>query len=72
MDAKAQGAQLTLLADEALSNMRTVRAFSMEQIETEMFTAEADKYRMLNERLAIGIAGFQVFNLTNACIFLSW
>jgi len=59
-EAKSQGARLALVADEAFANMRTVRAFAMEDLETEMFTDQAATNRELNEKLGIGIAGFQV------------
>lgn len=59
-EAKAQSARLALVADEALANMRTVRAFAMEVLETELFAEQAEKSRMLNEKLGVGIAAFQV------------
>lgn len=39
--------------------MRTVRAFAMESVESEMFGEQAEKYRYLNEKLGVGIAVFQ-------------
>lgn len=55
-----QVAVATGVADECLSNMRTVRAFAMEEEETRLFTQEVDRSRQLNEALGTGIGIFQV------------
>lgn len=49
----------TAVADEAISNIRTVRAFAMEDPELEMFVKEAEKSMILNEALGFGIGVFQ-------------
>ena len=49
----------TSVADEALGNMRTVRAFAMEDKELELYCDEIDKSRHLNESLGLGIGLFQ-------------
>ena len=55
-----QIAKATGVADECLGNMRTVRAFAMEDHETELFEREVEKSRVINERLGFGIGLFQV------------
>ncbi|KAK4329380.1 hypothetical protein Pmani_000263 [Petrolisthes manimaculis] len=57
--AQHQVAVATGVADECLSNMRTVRAFAMEEEETRLFTQEVDRSRQLNEALGTGIGIFQ-------------
>lgn len=47
------------VADEAVSNVRTVRAFAMEDQEYSIFYEEADKARILNTQLGFGIGLFQ-------------
>ncbi|WAR02808.1 MITOS-like protein [Mya arenaria] len=49
----------TAVADEALGNVRTVRAFAMEEKEHELFSDEVNKARVLNIRLGLGIGMFQ-------------
>lgn len=49
----------TAVADEAISNIRTVRAFAMEDQEEIMFVQEAEKAKELNEALGFGIGVFQ-------------
>uniref|UniRef100_U3K0W7 ATP binding cassette subfamily B member 8 n=1 Tax=Ficedula albicollis TaxID=59894 RepID=U3K0W7_FICAL len=53
--AQEQVAKATVVADEALGNVRTVRAFAME----ELFCAEVDRAGCLSEQLGLGIAAFQ-------------
>ena len=61
-----QVARATGVADECLANMRTVRAFAMEDSEKNLFIQELDKSRKLNEALGMGIGIFQVCGgLTN-------
>lgn len=57
--AQAQIAKSTGIADEAVSNVRTVRAFGMEQAEIDMFGREIEKARELNIKLSAGIGVFQ-------------
>ncbi|CAG9764190.1 unnamed protein product [Ceutorhynchus assimilis] len=57
--AQAQTEKTTAIADEAISNIRTVRAFAMEDQEREMFVKEAEKGMELNESLGFGIGLFQ-------------
>ncbi|XP_045174290.2 mitochondrial potassium channel ATP-binding subunit-like [Mercenaria mercenaria] len=57
--AQAQVSKSTAVADEALGNVRTVRAFAMEGKEHELFSQEVDKSRILNIRLGVGIGMFQ-------------
>ena len=48
------------MADECVSNIRTVRAFAMEDGEMEIYRQELDKAKRLNEHLGLGIGLFQV------------
>ncbi|XP_060517346.1 mitochondrial potassium channel ATP-binding subunit-like isoform X2 [Cylas formicarius] len=57
--AQAQIEKATAVADEAVSNVRTVRAFAMEDQEKEMFETEAKHAMILNETLGFGIGVFQ-------------
>ncbi|CAB3407988.1 unnamed protein product [Caenorhabditis bovis] len=57
--AQAQSARAAAVSDEALSNMRTIRAFAMEKLESRLFDRELDKARLLNEQLGIGVGMFQ-------------
>nr|AVT42121.1 ABC transporter B [Lissorhoptrus oryzophilus] len=59
LKAQAQNEKTTAVADEAISNIRTVRAFAMEDVETEMYVQEAEKTKDLNESLGLGIGLFQ-------------
>ena len=54
------------MADEALSNVRTVRAFAMEDREVELYCRELQSSQWYNERLGLGIAAFQA--LSNVAI----
>lgn len=47
------------MADEAVSNIRTVRAFAMENSEIELFDNEAEYAMILNQKLGYGIGLFQ-------------
>lgn len=49
----------TAVADEAVSNIRTVRAFAMEDSEKDLFDTEAEYAMLLNQRLGYGIGLFQ-------------
>nr|AHK05637.1 ATP-binding cassette transporter sub-family B member 8 [Tigriopus japonicus] len=57
--AQAQVAKATAVGEECISNMRTVRAFAMEDQERAMFNEEVENARRLNERLGLGIGIFQ-------------
>ncbi|NWW77855.1 ABCB8 protein, partial [Climacteris rufus] len=57
--AQEQVAKATVVADEALGNVRTVRAFAMEEQQGGLFCAEVDRAGQLSERLGLGIAAFQ-------------
>ena len=48
------------MADECVGNIRTVRAFAMEETEMELYSEELNKARLLNEKLGLGIGLFQV------------
>lgn len=57
--AQAQSATASAVSDEALTNMRTIRAFAMEKLESRLFDNEIDKARTMQEQLGIGIGLFQ-------------
>ncbi|XP_045693759.1 mitochondrial potassium channel ATP-binding subunit [Phyllostomus hastatus] len=66
-----QVARATGVADEALSNVRTVRAFAMEQREEERYGAELEASRQKAETLGRGIALFQgLSNIAFNCMVL--
>lgn len=58
-----QAAKATSVGEEAISNVRTVRAFAMESQECELFRQQCDEASHLNQHLGFGIGLFQV--LTN-------
>ena len=64
--ASFQVAVATGVADEALSNVRTVRAFATESREAELYSGQLSLSQWCNERLGIGIATFQA--LSNVAI----
>ena len=51
------------MADECVGNIRTVRAFAMEDGEMDVYMQELDKARSLNEKLGLGIGLFQVLKI---------
>ncbi|XP_052065501.1 mitochondrial potassium channel ATP-binding subunit-like isoform X5 [Mytilus californianus] len=57
--AQSQLSKSTAVADEAIGNVRTVRAFAMESKENEMFGQEVESSRKLNIELGLGIGAFQ-------------
>ncbi|XP_069715208.1 mitochondrial potassium channel ATP-binding subunit [Phaenicophaeus curvirostris] len=57
--AQEQLAKATGVADEALGNVRTVRAFAMEEQQAGLYGAELERAGCLSERLGLGIAVFQ-------------
>ncbi|KAF3858154.1 hypothetical protein F7725_011355 [Dissostichus mawsoni] len=64
-------AKATGVADEALGNVRTVKAFAMEERELQLYAYEVDKSCEMNEDLGSGIAVFQgVSNIALNCIVL--
>uniref|UniRef100_A0A4X1UW50 ATP binding cassette subfamily B member 8 n=1 Tax=Sus scrofa TaxID=9823 RepID=A0A4X1UW50_PIG len=66
-----QVARATGVADEALGNVRTVRAFAMEQREEERYGAELEESRCKAEQLGRGIALFQgLSNIAFNCMVL--
>ncbi|XP_021096501.1 ATP-binding cassette sub-family B member 8, mitochondrial isoform X4 [Heterocephalus glaber] len=66
-----QVARATGVADEALGNVRTVRAFAMEQREEERYRAELECCRLKAEELGRGIALFQgLSNIAFNCMVL--
>ncbi|XP_055530564.1 mitochondrial potassium channel ATP-binding subunit [Wyeomyia smithii] len=60
---QAQSERATSVSEEALSNIRTVRASASEYSEVELFRQETDKAAVLSQQLGVGIAVFQA--LTN-------
>ncbi|KAM8839634.1 mitochondrial potassium channel ATP-binding subunit [Synchiropus picturatus] len=69
--AQEQVAKATGVADEALGNVRTVKAFAMEERELQLYAYEVDKSCDMNERLGAGIAVFQgLSNIALNCIVL--
>ncbi|KAK9892136.1 hypothetical protein WA026_018335 [Henosepilachna vigintioctopunctata] len=57
--AQVQGEKTTAVADEAIANIRTVRAFAMEHEEQQLFEDEATLAKHLNIYLGFGIGWFQ-------------
>ncbi|KAM6282424.1 mitochondrial potassium channel ATP-binding subunit isoform 1-T1 [Porphyrio hochstetteri] len=57
--AQEQVAKATVVADEVLGNVRTVRAFAMEDRQAGLYSSEVDRAGWLSERLGLGIAAFQ-------------
>ncbi|TSL82564.1 ATP-binding cassette sub-family B member 8, mitochondrial [Bagarius yarrelli] len=69
--AQEQVSKATGVADEALGNVRTVRAFAMEDRELETYAREVEKSAMMNEALGRGIAVFQgLSNIVLNCLVL--
>lgn len=60
---QAQTERATAVCEEALSNIRTVRASACEYSEVKMFRKETDEAARLSQKLGVGIAVFQA--LTN-------
>ena len=50
------------MAEEALSNVRTVRAFAMEDHEVGLYSQELKTSQRYNEKLGFGIAAFQALS----------
>ncbi|GAV09121.1 hypothetical protein RvY_18716-2 [Ramazzottius varieornatus] len=61
-EAQAQAAHATDVAEEALSNVRTVRGFAAEDTEIHLYNDEVQKFVRLNSNLGIGIGIFQALS----------
>ncbi|CAL7939325.1 unnamed protein product [Xylocopa violacea] len=59
IEAQNQLAKSTAVCEEAIQNIRTVKAFAAEEKETEMFSKEVTLGSELNEKLGFGIGLFQ-------------
>ena len=57
--AQAQTAKAMEVGEEAISNVRTVRNFAMEEYEIDRYSQEVDKASKMNEWLGFGIGIFQ-------------
>ncbi|KAJ8718094.1 hypothetical protein PYW07_006024 [Mythimna separata] len=58
-EAQTQVEKSTLVAEEAISNMRTVRAFAGEENEAQLFAQECNAAAALSMELGLGIGLFQ-------------
>ncbi|XP_034952515.1 mitochondrial potassium channel ATP-binding subunit [Chelonus insularis] len=58
-EAQSQIAKSTAVCEEAIQNIRTVRAFAAEEKELESFSNEVESAATLYERLGLGIGLFQ-------------
>ncbi|CAH0713122.1 unnamed protein product, partial [Brenthis ino] len=58
-DAQAQIEKATLVAEEAIANVRTVRAFAGEENEAKLFAEECNVAADLNMELGLGVGLFQ-------------
>ncbi|XP_063830844.1 mitochondrial potassium channel ATP-binding subunit [Ostrinia nubilalis] len=58
-EAQSQIEKATLVAEEAISNMRTVRAFAGEENEARMFANECEQAADLSMELGLGVGLFQ-------------
>ena len=61
-----KAAHATDVAEEALSNVRTVRGFAAEETETHLYNEEVQKSVRLSNHLGIGIGIFQ--SLSNLAV----
>ncbi|KAE9554688.1 hypothetical protein FO519_002098 [Halicephalobus sp. NKZ332] len=59
LEAQNQSAKASGVAEEAIQNIRTVKAFAMEDVEVDLYAAEVDKSRVISEKLGAGIGVFQ-------------
>ncbi|XP_046393138.1 mitochondrial potassium channel ATP-binding subunit [Ischnura elegans] len=57
--AQIQAARATVVGEEAISNIRTVRAFASEGKEVELYNKEVDDSNRINEILGFGVGLFQ-------------
>ncbi|KAG8232429.1 hypothetical protein J437_LFUL012860 [Ladona fulva] len=58
-EAQMQTAKATIVAEEAISNIRTVRAFASEGKEMDLYNREVNESNRLNELLGYGVGLFQ-------------
>ncbi|XP_046623131.1 mitochondrial potassium channel ATP-binding subunit isoform X2 [Neodiprion virginianus] len=58
-EAQNQTAKSTTVSEEAISNIRTVRAFAAEEREIELFSNEVELAAVMHQRLGLGIGLFQ-------------
>ncbi|KAI5750765.1 hypothetical protein M8J77_001089 [Diaphorina citri] len=58
-EAQNQAAKAVTIGEEAISNIRTVRAFAMEPYEVRLFTDQVSLSCSLQERLGVGVGMFQ-------------
>ncbi|KAI5710485.1 hypothetical protein M8J75_008956 [Diaphorina citri] len=58
-EAQNQAAKAVTIGEEAISNIRTVRAFAMEPYEVRLFTDQVSLSCTLQERLGVGVGMFQ-------------
>ncbi|CEF71360.1 ATP-binding cassette sub-family B member 8, mitochondrial [Strongyloides ratti] len=56
---QAQNGKISSVASEAFGNIRTVKAFAMEDITIDNYTKELENYQLLNIKLGGGIGLFQ-------------
>lgn len=56
----SQGTKATIIAEEVVGNMRTVRAFASESEECKRFLTEIENNGILHKKLGYGIGLFQV------------
>lgn len=63
---QVQSERATMVCEEALSNIRTVRSNAAEFAEIRLFEVETDAAAEYSQRLGVGIAVFQA--LTNLCL----
>jgi hypothetical protein len=52
-------AKASAVSDECVANIRTVRAFAMEDAAAELYSKEIDESNKLHEWLGLGIGVFQ-------------
>lgn len=57
--AQIQAAKATVVSEEAISNIRTVRAFASEEKEMDLYNYEVDNSHRINEILGFGVGLFQ-------------
>lgn len=61
-----QSAKVSAMANEAFSSIRTIKAITMEERETEFYKNEIEELSKLNQKLGLGISIFQ--GLTNIAL----
>lgn len=58
--AQQKSADVAVICEETVSNIRTVRAFANEQLEGDRFYETCEEAQTLYQKLGLGIALFQV------------